>query len=51
LALRIARSYTTAKNKNDVIVLDVAYHGHTQSLGNNHNNNHTNNTNNNNRTS
>jgi 4-aminobutyrate aminotransferase-like enzyme len=32
LALRIARSYTTAKCKDDVIVLDVAYHGHTQAL-------------------
>ena len=32
LALRIARSYTTAKCKDDVIVLDSAYHGHTQAL-------------------
>ena len=32
LALRIARSYTKAKCKDDVIVLDVAYHGHTQAL-------------------
>jgi len=32
LALRIARSYATAKCKDDVIVLDSAYHGHTQSL-------------------
>jgi 4-aminobutyrate aminotransferase-like enzyme len=32
LALRIARQHTKAKNKNDVIVLDSAYHGHTQSL-------------------
>lgn len=32
LALRIARQHTTAKNPKDVIVLDSAYHGHTQSL-------------------
>lgn len=35
LALRMARSYalhTNNKNPNDVIVLDSAYHGHTQSL-------------------
>jgi len=32
LALRIARAHTTAKNAKDVIVLDSAYHGHTQSL-------------------
>eukprot|EP01038_Epipyxis_sp_PR26KG_P014962 gene14962-20128_t len=32
LALRIAREHTTAKNPKDVIVLDSAYHGHTQSL-------------------
>eukprot|EP01035_Chromulina_nebulosa_P019952 gene19952-25919_t len=32
LALRIARSHTKAKNPQDVICLDYAYHGHTQSL-------------------
>jgi ethanolamine-phosphate phospho-lyase len=32
LALRIAREHTTAKCPKDVIVLDSAYHGHTQSL-------------------
>jgi ethanolamine-phosphate phospho-lyase len=32
LALRIARSHTKAKRPNDVIVLDRAYHGHTQIL-------------------
>jgi len=32
LALRIAREHTTAKKWKDVIVLDSAYHGHTQSL-------------------
>lgn len=32
LALRMAREHTTAKNPQDVIVLDSAYHGHTQSL-------------------
>lgn len=32
LALRIAREHATAKNKRDVIVLDSAYHGHTQSI-------------------
>jgi acetylornithine/succinyldiaminopimelate/putrescine aminotransferase len=32
LALRIARSHNTAKNKDDVIVLDSAYHGHTAAL-------------------
>jgi ethanolamine-phosphate phospho-lyase len=32
LALRIARAHSTAKNPNDVICLDYAYHGHTQSL-------------------
>lgn len=32
LALRIAQQHNTAKRKNDVIVLDHAYHGHTGSL-------------------
>lgn len=32
LALRIARAHNKAKNNNDVICLDYAYHGHTQSL-------------------
>lgn len=32
LALRIARAHTTAKRPTDVIVLDSAYHGHTQAL-------------------
>jgi len=32
LALRIARAHTKAKRPQDVIVLDSAYHGHTQSL-------------------
>jgi ethanolamine-phosphate phospho-lyase len=32
LALRIAREHTTASRPKDVIVLDSAYHGHTQSL-------------------
>jgi ethanolamine-phosphate phospho-lyase len=32
LALRIARAYTTAKKPQDVIVLDSAYHGHTQAI-------------------
>jgi len=32
LALRIARSHTKAKNPKDVIVLDSAYHGHTQAI-------------------
>ena len=32
LALRIAQQHTTAAKKNDVIVLDHAYHGHTASL-------------------
>ena len=33
LALRIARASTSATKRNDVIVLDSAYHGHTQALG------------------
>lgn len=32
LALRIARAHTKAKRSQDVIVLDSAYHGHTQAL-------------------
>jgi hypothetical protein len=32
LALRIAQQHNTAAKKNDVIVLDHAYHGHTGSL-------------------
>lgn len=32
LALRIARAHTTAKCPQDVVILDSAYHGHTQSL-------------------
>jgi ethanolamine-phosphate phospho-lyase len=32
LALRIARAHTTAKRPKDTIVLDSAYHGHTQAL-------------------
>lgn len=32
LALRIARAHSTAGRPNDVIVLDSAYHGHTQAL-------------------
>lgn len=32
LAIRIARAHTTAKRPQDVIVLDSAYHGHTQTL-------------------
>lgn len=32
LALRIARAHTTASRPKDVICLDSAYHGHTQSL-------------------
>lgn len=32
LALRIARAHSTAARPNDVICLDYAYHGHTQSL-------------------
>lgn len=32
LALRIARAHTKAKRPQDVIVLDSAYHGHTQAL-------------------
>lgn len=32
LALRIAQEHNTATKKNDVIVLDHAYHGHTGSL-------------------
>lgn len=32
LALRIARAHTTAARPKDVIVLDSAYHGHTQTL-------------------
>lgn len=32
LALRIARAHTTASRPKDVIVLDSAYHGHTQTL-------------------
>ena len=32
LAIRIAREHATAKHAKDVIVLDSAYHGHTQSL-------------------
>jgi len=31
LALRMAREHTRARNPNDVIVLDSAYHGHSQS--------------------
>ncbi|RYY84346.1 aminotransferase class III-fold pyridoxal phosphate-dependent enzyme [archaeon] len=30
LALRIARAANTAKNSWDVMILDSAYHGHTQ---------------------
>jgi ethanolamine-phosphate phospho-lyase len=32
LALRMARDHTTAKNPKDVIVLDSAYHGHSQAI-------------------
>jgi len=32
LALRIAREATTSVNPKDVLILDSAYHGHTQSL-------------------
>eukprot|EP01040_Poterioochromonas_malhamensis_P006785 gene6787-7311_t len=32
LALRIAREHATAKRQKDVIILDSAYHGHTQAL-------------------
>ena len=32
LALRMARDHTTAARPKDVIVLDSAYHGHTQSI-------------------
>lgn len=32
LALRIAREHTTAARPKDVIILDSAYHGHTQAL-------------------
>jgi 4-aminobutyrate aminotransferase-like enzyme len=32
LALRIAREHTKAKRPKDIIVLDSAYHGHTQAL-------------------
>ncbi len=32
LALRIARAHSKAKNKTDVVVLDYAYHGHSQAI-------------------
>jgi ethanolamine-phosphate phospho-lyase len=32
LALRMSRASTSAVNRDDVIVLDSAYHGHTQAL-------------------
>jgi 4-aminobutyrate aminotransferase-like enzyme len=34
LALRMARAYSTSPNPEDVICIDAAYHGHTQSLVN-----------------